>query len=321
MQAATFCRNSPRKRTSSFRTFGLVRSNVCGSTTKRFARSTRRASTSRSAATDPQGPYANRPVYDPIIQDLSGIVCRQLNPEIPIPDLVRNLVADKTTALTVPQAMSRALFHRERSGEGQHIEIPMIDSFLYFFWPDGMTDNSVIDEDATDGYLLSTVYRLTPTSDGRVIYCVASEIQRQNLYIALGHPEWADDPNLASLVAAALSGNLEKLGGMIADAFLELSTEDAMRRMLGHDVPCGAILGPTEMLDDPQTLHNKTLEISHHPEAGQIRSPRPAARFSKTPAELSRSAPQVGQHNEPVLGELGRSAAEIALLREKGVVG
>jgi crotonobetainyl-CoA:carnitine CoA-transferase CaiB-like acyl-CoA transferase len=269
----------------------------------------------------PTGPYAGRPVYDPIIQGLSGIVWRQLNPEIPIPDLVRNLVADKTTALTVAQAISTGLFHRERKGVGQHIEIPMIDAFLYFFWPDGMTDNTVIDEDATDGYLLSTVYRLSPTSDGRVIYFVANETQRENLYIALGHPEWADDPNFASLVAAAKSGNLEKLGGMIADAFLDLTTDDAMRRMLEHDVPCGAILEPKEVLDDPQILHNKTMEIWHHPEAGQIRSPRPAARFSATPAELGRSAPHVGEHNEAVLGELGRSAEEIASLRKEGVVG
>lgn len=269
----------------------------------------------------PTGPYSDRPVYDPIIQGLSGIVRRQVNPEIPIPDLVRNLIADKATALTVAQAISTALFHRERKGVGQHIEIPMIDAFLYFFWPDGMTDNSLIDEDATGGYLLSTVYRLTPTSDGRVIYFVANETQRKNLYNALGHAEWADDPNFASLVAAAQSGNLEKLGGMIADAFLDLTTEDAMRRMLELDVPCGAVLEPTEVLDDPQILHNKTLEIWHHPDAGQIRSPRPAARFSATPTELGRSAPHVGEHNEAVLSELGRSAEEIDSLRKEGVVG
>jgi len=264
----------------------------------------------------PSGPYADRPVYDPIIQGLSGIVWRQLNPEIPIPDLVRNLVADKTTALTVAQA----LFRRERHGEGQHIEIPMLDAFLYFFWPDGMTDNSLLDDDVSGGFLLSTVYRLNPTIDGRVIYFVASEKQRQNLYAAVGHPEWNDDPDIGSLAAAAASGNLEKLGAMIADAFLEMTTEEAMRSMLEHDVPCGQIHEPKDVMNDPQILHNKTLEIWQHPTAGKIQSPRPAARFSETPAELSRSAPLIGEHNDEVLSELGRSTEEIATLRKDDVI-
>lgn len=269
----------------------------------------------------PSGPYADRPVYDPIIQGLSGLVSRQTNPEIPIPDLVRNLVADKTTALTVAQAISAALFHRERTGVGQHIEVPMVDAFVYFFWPDGMMDHSVIDEDATGGFLLSTVYRLTPTSDGRVIYFIANDAQRQGLYDALGHSEWSEDPNLATLAAAAASGSLEKLGALIAEAFLELTTAQAMEKMLEHDVPCGAILEPDQMLDDPQITHNETLEIWQHPEAGRIRSPRPAARFSRSPADLGRSAPHIGQHNEEVLAELGRTPEQIAALRKDGAVG
>jgi crotonobetainyl-CoA:carnitine CoA-transferase CaiB-like acyl-CoA transferase len=87
----------------------------------------------------PTGPYSDRPVLDPVIQGLTGIISRQMNPEIPFPDLVRNLYADKSSALTAAQAITAALLVRERSGEGQYVEIPMLDACMYFFWPDGMT--------------------------------------------------------------------------------------------------------------------------------------------------------------------------------------
>lgn len=269
----------------------------------------------------PTGPYSNRPVFDPIIQAVTGAVSRQVNPEIPIPDLVRNLVADKTTALTVAQAISAALFHRERTGEGQHIEVPMLDSFLYFFWPDAMVDKTMLDEDVSPGFLLSTVYRLTETADGKMIYFVASDAQRHNLYQALGHPEWKEDPRFATIAASTQGDNLEQLGALIAKAFLELSTDEAMRRMLENDVPCGAILEADQVLVDPQVVHNESLVTWQHPTAGKIRQPRPAARFSTTPAEIGRSAAVVGQHNDEVLAELGRSEEEIAHLRKEGILG
>ena len=94
----------------------------------------------------------------------------------------------------------------------------------------------------------------------------------------------------------------------------------AWTRMLEHDVPCGQIHEPKDVMNDPQILHNKTLEIWQHPTAGKIQSPRPAARFSETPAELSRSAPLIGEHNDEVLSELGRSTEEIATLRKDAVI-
>jgi crotonobetainyl-CoA:carnitine CoA-transferase CaiB-like acyl-CoA transferase len=269
----------------------------------------------------PTGPYSKRPVFDPIIQAVTGAVSRQVNPEIPIPDLIRNLVADKTTALTVAQAISAALFHRERTGEAQHIEVPMLDSFLYFFWPDAMVDKTMLDEDASSGFLLSTVYSLTETADGKMIYFVASDAQRHNLYKALGHPEWKEDPRFATIAASTQGDNLEQLGALIAKAFLEFSTDEAMRRMLDNDVPCGAILDADQVLVDPQVVHNESLVTWQHPTAGKIRQPRPAARFSKTPAEVGRSAAVVGQHNDEVLAELGRSKEEIGRLRKEGILG
>ena len=88
----------------------------------------------------PTGPYSQRPVLDPVIQGLVGMVHGQISNDLPFPDLVRTLVADKATAHTVAQSVTAALFARERGAGGQHIELAMLDATLAWFWPDGMAD-------------------------------------------------------------------------------------------------------------------------------------------------------------------------------------
>ena len=174
----------------------------------------------------PTGPYSNRPVLDPVIQGICGVISRQLNPQIPFPDLVRNLYADKSTALTVAQATTAALLARERTGVGQHVEIPMVDACMYFFWPDGMMDLTMVDDDANGGILLSSVYNLTECSDGKIVYFAASDKQRAGVCAAVGHPEWGEDERFSSMAALAASPeNFVLLGEMLAGAFLEMNCE------------------------------------------------------------------------------------------------
>ncbi len=94
------------------------------------------------------GAYAERRVYDPIIQGLTGYTAVQASPELPIRDLVRNIVADKSSAYTAAQAIAAALFARQRGAGGQLIEVPMIDASLAFFWPDGMMRQTFTGDDA-----------------------------------------------------------------------------------------------------------------------------------------------------------------------------
>lgn len=268
----------------------------------------------------PTGPYSDRPVLDPIIQGLAGVVSRQLNPEIPIPDLIRNLYADKATALTVAQAVTAALLVREKGGGGQLIDVPMIDACLYFFWPDGMMDKTLIDDDVSPGFLLSTVYSLTETADGRIVYFVVSDAQRHGLYEALGHPEWKSDPRFCDMAAISNRENFEALGALLGEAFRQVTSEEVLARLLECDVPAGQILDAEEVIVDPQVVHNGTLVEWQHPDAGTVRQPVPAARFSVTPARVATSAAHRGQHNDAILTELGRSESDIAALREAGVV-
>ena len=180
----------------------------------------------------PTGPYSNRPVLDPVIQGVCGVISRQLNPQIPFPDLVRNLFADKSTALTVAQAITAALLVRERTGDAQLVEVPMIDACMYFFWPDGMMDLTMVDDDANGGILLSTVYNLTECNDGKIVYFAASDGQRAGVCSAVGHPEWAEDERFSSMAAlAANPENFVILGGMLADAFAKMSCEETIQAL------------------------------------------------------------------------------------------
>ncbi|MEE2768922.1 MAG: CoA transferase [Actinomycetota bacterium] len=268
----------------------------------------------------PDGPYSERPVLDPVIQGLTGVISRQINPEIPFPDLVRNLYADKSTALTAAQAITAALLVRERGGGGQHVEIPMLDACLYFFWPDGMMDKTVLDPDTTQGFLLSTVYNLTDCADGKIVYFVVNDTQRHSLYEAVGHPEWKEDPRFCDMTAITNAENFQALGVLLAEAFSELPMAEVLDRLIAGDVPCGPILDADEVLEDPQVRHNDSVVIWNHPVAGRIQQPRPAARFSTTPANVAASASLRGADNDQVLAELGRGEDEIAALRASGVI-
>lgn len=268
----------------------------------------------------PTGPYSDRPVLDPVIQGLTGIISRQMNPEIPFPDLVRNLYADKSSALTAAQAITAALLVRERSGEGQYVEIPMLDACMYFFWPDGMMDQTVIDDDASPGFLLSSIYSLTECSDGKIVYFVTSDPMRQALYDALGRPEWKEDVRFATMMAISNPENFQTLGVLLAEAFSTLTIEQALDALIANDVPCGPILSAEEAIADPQVVHNETLQVWQHPQAGSVRQPRPAARFEKTPASIAATASLRGADNDAILAELGRSTDDIAALRHAGII-
>jgi crotonobetainyl-CoA:carnitine CoA-transferase CaiB-like acyl-CoA transferase len=124
----------------------------------------------------PTGPYSDRACLDPVIQGLTGMVTGQRSHELPFPDLIRTLVADKTTAYTAAQAITAALFARERGAGGQHIELSMLNATLAWFWPDGMSDHTALDDEARPRRA-SDGYKLTDTSDGQIIYFVTSTDQ------------------------------------------------------------------------------------------------------------------------------------------------
>ena len=269
------------------------------------------------------GAYAQRRVYDPIIQGLTGYTAVQESPELPIRDLVRNIVADKSSAYTAAQAITAALFARQRGAGGQLIEVPMIDASLAFFWPDGMMRQTFTGNDAPDGTTLYEVYRLWHTKDGQITYFAASQVEYEGLFRALGHPEWLEDERFATVESRLVGKNIEALGALIDDALRAMTTAEVLERMVENDVPSGPVLELEEVFDDPQLAHNGSIMEMEHPTAGTYRQARPAARFHATPQEPERRMPPLlGEHTREVLArELSMDAQELDALQSDGVIG
>ncbi len=268
----------------------------------------------------PTGPYADRRVYDPIIQGITGHVAIQKNPDVPIPDLVRNIVADKSTSWTAAQAITAALFARLRgAASGQHIQVPMIDSSLFFFWPDGMMKHTFVGDAERQLPVLYESYRIYETADGHLIYFTASQSEFHGLFRALGHPEWCSDERFNG-VGALKAENRELLGGMILEEIRKWPTRELIARMAEEQVPVGPVNSIEEMLVDPQVVHNASWFEWDHPTAGKFRAPRPVARFSETPQEVRRMPPLHGEHTAEVLRELGFDDAALARLKADGVI-
>jgi crotonobetainyl-CoA:carnitine CoA-transferase CaiB-like acyl-CoA transferase len=263
------------------------------------------------------GPYVHKRVYDPVIQALSGLASIQGDPASGRPRMMRLIIPDKVTALTAAQAMTAALLARERTGEGQHVRLAMLDAVISFLWPEAMAAYTFIGAKnvVTRAHARDLIFA---TVDGYITVGVVSDAEWLGLTRALERPEWLDDPRFKTP-----AGRVKH-----ADARLELTAEvlqtrtsaEWLARLDAEQVPCAPILSRTDLFTDPQIAANALIVESDHPHAGRMRQARPAARFDGTPAELRSPAPLLGAHTDEVLTELGVSSEQLAALRTAGAV-
>ncbi|MBM4266624.1 MAG: CoA transferase [Deltaproteobacteria bacterium] len=265
------------------------------------------------------GPYASRRGYDPIFQALTGYVAAQLNPEIPIPDLVRNAVVDKATSFAFAQAITAALFARERGAPGQHVRISMLDAGLAFFWPDGMLRHSLIGDGVQNFAVPGERYQLQPTSDGQIVIWTSTSAQIHGSLRAVGRDDLADAPRHRGAASLEEANQIERAEA-IRDGLAALTTAEAYRRLLEHEVAAAPVLSHPDVLVDPQITHNGCIVEATHPVYGAYRRARAAAHFSVTACGETAAPALYGDHTSEILAELGVPDARQAELRAKGVV-
>ncbi len=269
-----------------------------------------------------EGDWAARPVYDPLVQALSGLAAVQ-GGESGRPRLVRTILPDKVTAIQASQAITAALLGRARTGEGSHVRLSMLDTVVAFLWSSDMAGQTFVgdeeagrplDPDVPAQDYIELIYR---TGDGFMAVSAHTDKTWAGLARAAGRPDWLEDPRFAT-VAGRETHKAARLA-LTQEALLQDTTDEWMARLVAEDVPCAPALSRAEMIRHPQIVANGILTERHHPQAGRIRQPRHPARFGAGPADEPRPAPRLGEDTRWALGRAGLDPAEIEALIEAGV--
>lgn len=266
-----------------------------------------------------RGPLARRPVYDPLIQAISGLTTVQAGSDEVRPRLVRTILPDKLTGVTASQAVTAALLARERTGGGQHVWISMLDSVIAFLWSSDMGSQTFVGDELPQQAAQSFIDLIYETSDGYISVAVQTDKQWRGLTEALERPQWLDDPRFGTQELRQV--NIDDRLGLTQEVLKTNSSAHWLARLEAADIPCVPVLTRNQMISNEQIAANEVVIETEHPDAGRLRQARPAAVFSETPTPTPRPAPRLGADTEAVLGEAGFDAAEIDALRDAGAFG
>ncbi len=257
------------------------------------------------------GPYINRRVYDPLIQATAGAAASQDSEN---PEYYKTIVFDKVTGLTAAQSISTALLHRERTGEGQYLPISMLDSALYYIWPDVMWSKTLLGEGIDYKPDLFESFPLFKAKDKPISVIVVADSDFQRFCEVIGCKLYEEE-KYATFEQRVL--NKETLIPEI-EKYLEDKEADVLCEELDKmGIPVASINQLDEIHKDPQVIEQGSLVEVEHPIAGKMRMPKPPFNFFNQNDFPKSHAPILGQHNREVLSELGVEEKELKRMEER----
>ena len=264
------------------------------------------------------GPYAHKRVYDPVIQALSCATDIQADRTTGRPQMFRIIIADKVTAITAAQAISTALYAREKSGEGQHIRLSMLDAMLSLFWPEAMAGLTFADKQFDVRKYQGAMDLVYETQDRFITAGAISDKEWHGMCRALNREDLIDHPHF-STAQARFTHNTERKE-ITAEEIKKWSSEAILSRFDQEGVPCAPIIDRSELLEHEQVVANGSVDRLYFDDFGEVRQARHPARFDKTPAGVSRPAPRLGEHGREILEALGYDESAIESLISAGTV-
>jgi crotonobetainyl-CoA:carnitine CoA-transferase CaiB-like acyl-CoA transferase len=250
------------------------------------------------------GPYAGRAAVDDSIQAASGLAWLQ-GYRGDEPRYVNAIVADKVVGLYVAQAVAMALYAREKTGRGQFIEVPMFEAMVSFVVPEhlsGLTFDPPLGE-AGYARLLNPFRKPYRTSDGHIAVVPYNDVQWKRFFEIAGYPEMIRDPRYATVLAR--SNHFGELYGFIAQVLVERATAEWARAFEKAELPFAVVNSFDTLFSDPHLAATGYWSTVQHPTEGAIRVPGIPVKFTDTPASIRRHAPNLGEHTDEVLRELG----------------
>ncbi|WP_194903604.1 CaiB/BaiF CoA transferase family protein [Catenulispora rubra] len=266
------------------------------------------------------GPYAAKPAYDDLIQAAVGMPVLQSRGQGE-PVYVAAAIADRVVGMAASTAVAMALFHRERTGRGQEVQVPMFETFAHFVMGDHLYGHTFVPPIGNWGYarMMNSDRRPYRTLDGYLGVNIYTDRHWQRFFAAVGRPDLAADPRFADI-----HGRTEHIGELyafLAEAFATRSTSEWVKLLEEADIPAIRMNTPETLLDDPHMTGVGFFAEQDHPSEGLLRTIGIPQRWSESTPEVRYPAPRLGEHSAEVLREFGFSQDEIGELFGSGAAG
>ena len=265
------------------------------------------------------GPLSHKPVYDPIIQALSGLATVQAGSDKDRPRLIRTILPDKLTGVTAAQAVTAALAGRAKTGEGQHVKISMLDSIVAFLWSSDMGGQTFVGHEVSEQRAATFIDLIYETKDDYITVSTMTNVQWQGFCKVAGREDLLNDPRF--LTPALRDENADDRLNLIQEVLLEKPAAEWLLTLDDAGVPCAPVLTRKQMIEHPQIKASNIVVEYEHQHAGRLRQARPAARFEGTPTSIRQGAPLLGEHTYDLLAEVGYSDQDIDAMVKAQILG
>ena len=263
------------------------------------------------------GPYSKRRVYDPLIQATAGIANAQSidgNPKF-----VKTLMCDKITSLTAAQSITAALYSREKTNEGQKINLSMLDTALYFMWSDNMYNFTWLGDGWEPIPNIADFYEPVKTKDGYIALVAINDSEFAGVCKAIDREDLLTDDRFSTMQNRMM--NVIEMQEILLHAYTLFTSEELVERMDQNDVPSAIINKLSDVIDDPQVKNNRSILSISKDDNNSMQSPKSPAQYSSTPcSDNPKFMPDLGQHSKEILLENGFSSEQINDLAKKEII-
>lgn len=266
-----------------------------------------------------QGPYAARPAYDDLIQGMSGLPWLLQQSGAEEPRYIPATLADRIVGLHAVYAVTTALYHRERTGTGQAVEVPMFECMSQMILGDHFGGRSFDPPLGGAGYARVLAPQRKPfrTKDGYICVLMYNDKQWQGFFRLIGRDDlYRDDPRFNC--HENRSARIDEVNSFVAGEMLKRSTDDWLSALMAADIPVARMNAIDDVIDDEHLTGTGFIRMEEHPSEGTLRTTRAATQWSHTPPAPQCGAPRLGEHGAEVLRAAGYSDDEIRALAASG---